>query len=150
MYDRTTETNLITSTCNTTGTLWEYPLVADVDNDGQADIVVASNAYAITCPDDGSKQSGIRVFGSANGSWVRTRRVWNEHTYHITNVAENGAVPKNELQNWKQPGLNDFRLNKQPGNEFSAPDGFVSVRPVCTGGAYSLVATVRNVGEAVL
>ncbi|MFY0531621.1 FG-GAP repeat domain-containing protein [Nannocystis pusilla] len=34
MYDGQTGTNLIPSTCNTTGTLWEYPLVADVDNDG--------------------------------------------------------------------------------------------------------------------
>ena len=84
MYDGITGTNLIPSTCNTTGTLWEYPLVSDVDNDGQADIVVASNAYGITCPDNNTKQSGIRIFGSAKGSWVRTRRVWNQHTYHIT------------------------------------------------------------------
>ena len=91
MYDGQTGKNLIPSTCNTTGTLWEYPLVADVDNDGEADIIVASNAHGITCPDDGSKQSGIRVFGSATGSWVRTRRVWNEHTYHITNAGEDGT-----------------------------------------------------------
>ena len=84
MYDGLSGTNLIPSTCNTTGTLWEYPLVSDVDNDGQADIVVASNAYGITCPDNNTKQSGIRIFGSAKGSWVRTRRVWNQHTYHIT------------------------------------------------------------------
>ena len=94
MYDGPTGTNLIPSTCNTTGTLWEYPLVADVDNNGQADIVVASNAYAVTCPDDGSKQSGIRVFGSASGSWVRTRDIWNEHTYHITNINDDGTVPE--------------------------------------------------------
>ena len=86
MYDGSTGNNLIPSTCDTTGTLWEYPLVADVDNDGQADIVVASNAYGITCPDNNSKQAGIRVFGSAKGSWVRTRRIWNQHTYHVTNV----------------------------------------------------------------
>jgi len=30
MYDGQTGMNLIPSTCNTTGTLWEYPLVADV------------------------------------------------------------------------------------------------------------------------
>ena len=34
MYDGTTGNNLIPSTCSTTGTLWEYPLVADVDNVG--------------------------------------------------------------------------------------------------------------------
>ena len=119
MYDGPTGTNLIPSTCNTTGTLWEYPLVADVDNDGQADIVVASNAYGITCPDDGSKQSGIRIFGSASGSWVRTRRIWNEHTYHITNISEDGKVPAVEPPNWTQPGLNDYRQNRQPGSVFA-------------------------------
>lgn len=149
MYDGQTGTNLIPSTCNTTGTLWEYPLVADVDNDGQADIVVASNAYGVTCPEDGSKQSGIRVFGSASGTWVRTRRVWNQHTYHVTNIGEDGRVPAVEVENWKTPGLNNYRQNRQPGAEFGAPDAVVSVSPQC-GGAYGLVARVQNLGSASL
>ncbi len=149
MYDGTTGTNLIPSTCNTTGTLWEYPVVADVDNDGQADIVVASNAYGITCPDDGSKQSGIRVFGSATNSWVRTRRVWNQHSYHVTNINENGSVPVDEVENWLATGLNNYRQNRQPGSEFAAPDAVVSVIPNCVG-EYGLVATVRNLGSAAL
>jgi FG-GAP-like repeat len=149
MYDGKTGTNLIPSLCNTTGTLWEYPVVADVDNDGQADIVVASNAYAYNCPDDGSKQAGIRIFGSKNGDWVRTRRIWNEHTYHITNIDENGHVPQTEVANYSVAGLNDYRQNKQPGGEFAAPDAVVSVAAKCFGD-YGLVATVRNIGQAVL
>ncbi len=149
MYDGLTGENLLTPICNTTGTLWEYPVVADVDNDGQADIVVASNAYGITCPDDGSKQSGIRVFSSKNGSWVRTRRVWNQHTYHITNISEDGTVPAVEPANWAQPGLNNYRQNRQPEGEFSAPDAVVSVEPKCFGD-FGLVATVRNLGSASL
>jgi len=149
MYDGVTGDNLIPSTCNTTGTLWEYPVVADVDNDGEADIVVASNAYAITCPDDASKQSGIRVFGSATSSWVRTRRIWNEHTYHVTNVKEDGSVPVAESPNWTTPGLNDYRQNRQPGSEFAAPDAVVSLSPQCVGD-YALIAKVRNLGSAAL
>jgi hypothetical protein len=149
MYDGATGTNLIPSTCNTTGTLWEYPLVADVDNDGQADIVVASNAYGITCPDNNSKQSGIRIFGSATGSWVRTRRIWNEHSYHITNIGEDGKVPAVEAANWTQAGLNDYRQNKQPGNVFAAPDAVVTLGLQC-GTSYGLVATVQNLGTAPL
>jgi hypothetical protein len=136
--------NILFETCNTTGTLYEYPVVADVDNDGQADIVVVSNAYAETC--NGTKQSGIRVFGSKNNDWVRTRRIWNQHSYHITNVSEDGSIPKNELTNWTQPNLNNFRLNKQPAGEFSAADLVVSVTPTCSG-PYALVARVRNIGE---
>jgi hypothetical protein len=135
-------------TCNTTGTLQEYPVVADVDNDGHADIIVASNSYSsITCPTGGVKTAGIRVFGDTEGKWVRTRRIWNQHTYHVTNVLEDGTIPKNELPNWKQPRLNNFRQNVQPLGEFAAPDLIVNVRPSCEG-VYALVARVRNIGEA--
>ncbi len=118
-----TDGSVLWSTCNTTGTLVEYPLVADVDNDGNADIVVVSNSYSsIVCPKDNSKQRGLRVFGDDQGKWVRTRRVWNQHAYHVTNVDEDGTIPKNELPNWTQPRLNNFRQNVQPLGEFSAPD----------------------------
>jgi hypothetical protein len=133
--------------CNTTGTLIEYPIVADVDNDGQADIIVASNAYGVTCPDNGSKQAGIRIFGSKSGTWVRTRRVWNQHTYHVTNINEDNSVPVNEAANWTQPRLNNFRQNIQPEGEFSAPDLIVTVAPKCSGD-YGLIATIRNIGQA--
>ena len=148
VYDGTNGNELL-KTCNTTATLVEYPVIADVDNDGHADIVVVSNAYGSTCPDDGSKQAGIRIFGDQNNSWVRTRGVWNEHAYHVTNVEEDGTVPQHELPNWTQAGLNDFRQNKQPGNEFSAPDAVVSLAAACVS-PYELIATVRNVGQAAL
>jgi hypothetical protein len=147
--------------CNTTGTLEELPVVADVDNDGHAEIVVVSNAYAasatagaeIHCSDDPSDasapyaQSGIRVFGDANGTWVRTRAIWNQHSYHVTNVNDDGSIPQNEPANWLQSGLNDFRQNKAPGLEFAAAALAVTVGPVCPGPT-ALVAVVRNLGQA--
>jgi hypothetical protein len=150
--------NELASPCNTDGTLLEYPVVADVDNDGHADLVVVSNAWShndgsnpaspsYTC--NGTLTAGVRVFSSASSSWVRTRRVWNEHSYHVTNVEEDGSIPDVELANWTQPGLDNFRQNKQPGGEFSAPDAVVTVSAQCNG-SYALVATVRNLGEALL
>jgi hypothetical protein len=148
IYDGPTGTILF-ETCNTTGTLWEYPLVADVDNDGHADIVAISNDYSsITCPADGSQQSGVRVFGDQEGKWVRTRRIWNQHAYHVTNVEEDGTIPTIETPNWTVPRLNNFRQNVQPEGEFSAPDLVVSVGPDCSPQAYGIVATVRNIGRA--
>jgi len=135
-------------TCNTTHTLNEYPVIADVDNDGQADIVVVSNAHNTNIQCEGTQQSGVRVYGSASRSWVRTRRVWNQHSYHITNVEEDGTIPVHEPPNWQEPGLNDFRLNKQPGNEFAAPDAVVSVVAGCVMAGVNVV--VRNLGEAAL
>ncbi len=82
---RGTDGEVLWQTCNTSGTLRELPLVADVDNDGHADIVAISNSYSgINC--NATKQRGIRVFGDSKGQWVRTRRVWNQHAYHVTNV----------------------------------------------------------------
>ena len=145
IYDGETGVELW-STCNTSGTLWEYPLVADVDSDGHADLVVASNRYSsLNC--SGSKTTGIRVFGDTLGEWVRTRRIWNEHAYHVTNVNEDGTIPQVETVNYLDPNLNNFRLNVQPQGEFSAPDLVVDVFPGC-GGAYTLVGRVRNIGEA--
>jgi len=146
------------STCNTTGTVIEYPLVVDVDVDGHADIVVVSNAYAspyspeYQCQDTPSgpiAQSGVRVFSDANLSWVRTRSIWNEHGYHVTNVNDDGTIPAHELPNWKQAGLNDYRQNKQPGSEFAAPDAVVTVAASC-GVPFSVSVAVRNLGEAAL
>jgi len=154
IYDGPTG-NVVFKTCNTTGTLIEYPVIADIDNDGHADIVVVSNAYASGTAEyqcnDGVHiaQSGVRVFSDANNTWVRTPPIWNEHAYHITNVTPDGTIPMHELPNYEQPGLDDFRQNKQPGGEFAAPDGVVSVAALCPGPS-ALVATVRNIGQAAL
>jgi len=74
--------------------------------------------------------------------------VWNQHSYHVTNIEEDGTIPQHELPNWKQTGLNNFRQNKQPGSEFAAPDAIVSLQVPC--GADEIIATVRNTGEAAL
>ena len=145
VYDGVTGAELF-QTCNTNGTLFEYPLVADVDNDGQADLIVVSNSYSgFNCA--GTKTSGVRIFGDASGNWVRTRRIWNQHAYHVTNVSEDGTIPAVELPNISQPKLNNFRQNVQPLGEFSAPDLIASITPLC-GGSYGLVATIRNIGSA--
>ena len=65
----------------------------------------------------------------------------------MTNVNEDGSIPANEAQNWKVPGLNNFRQNVQPEGEFAAPDLVVRLFPRCVG-EYGLVARVRNLGTA--
>ena len=62
------------------GTLFEYPLVVDVDNDGQAEIVVINNNYAY-----GTK-AGVTVYGDKDKSWRPARKIWNQHAYYITNM----------------------------------------------------------------
>lgn len=137
-------------TCNTNGTIEEMPVVADVDGDGQADVIVVANARYRSCQDAPDRRiSGVRVFGTAGGRWVRTRAIWNQHSYHVTNVEADGTVPRRERPNHAVPGLNNFRQNRQPDAERAAVDAVVSLAPACDGSTV-LVATVRNLGEAVL
>lgn len=147
---RGTDGEVLFETCNTTGTLQEYPLVADVDADGHADIVAIANNYSasLVCPQGNTSQRGIRIFGDNLGKWVRTRRVWNQHNYHVTNIEEDGTVPTVEPTNWTTPGLNNFRQNVQPGSQFAAPDLVVQVLPQCTPTEYGALARVRNLGRA--
>jgi hypothetical protein len=110
--------------CNTSATHWEYPVIVDVDGDDHAEVVVARNNYnpAFVCADGSAAPTGIAVVGDARNNWVRTRRIWNQHTYHVTNVEEDGAIPSPERDNWAVAGLNNFRQNVQPEGLFAAPD----------------------------
>lgn len=147
VYDSATGADRVT-VCNTSGTLKEYPLVVDVDNDGQADLVVASNAYSSnTC--GGVRTAGIRVFSSRANDWVVTRRIWNQHAYSVTNVEEDGTIPRVQQANWRVGGLNNFRQQKQPGQEFAAADAVVSLDASCEGPP-GVRVLVRNLGEAQL
>jgi hypothetical protein len=138
--------------CNTSGTLTEYPIVVDVDNDDHAEIVLVENDYAFrTCADGSASSHGVWAFGHPLSQWVRTRRIWNEHGYHVTNVEEDGTLPARELPNFSTPGLNNFRQNVQPEGLFDAPDlvlrdlGFSTAE--CAG-ALLLRVRVANEGRA--
>jgi hypothetical protein len=97
-------------------TWYEYPLVADVDGDGHAEILgVANNNCGF------GSQRGVFLWGD-DSSWVDTRDVWNQHTYHITNVLQDGTVPTEEQPNWLVPGLNNFRLNQYLPGEQPVPE----------------------------
>lgn len=128
---------------NPSGTLFEYPLVVDVDNDGRSNIVVISNNYAFP------GATGVRAFGDTLGNWVRTRRIWNQHTYHVTNVSEAGELPTTEPANWLASGLNNYRQQVEPASAFNAPNLVVEKVEFDTGPCptnVGLVVTVKNVG----
>jgi hypothetical protein len=94
---------------NTSHTVTEYPVVADVDNDNNAEIIVVANGI----------NNGLRVIGDANDTWVNTRKIWNQHAYHITNVNDDGTIPQFEANNWET--FNNYRQNEML-NPFGCSD----------------------------
>ena len=91
----------------TSRTLTEYPIVADVDNDGSAEIVVVSNETT----DNVADGLTVQVIRDQQDRWIQARRIWNQHTYHVTNVREDGTIPQVEKHSWED--LNTYRTNAQ-------------------------------------
>jgi len=92
------------------GTLIEYPVVADVDNDASAEAVIVSN-YNLVGMMLNKTAPTVQVVRDARDRWVPARRIWNQHTYHVTNVREDGTIPQFETPHWTQ--LNTFRTQAQ-------------------------------------
>src|SRR5690606_31956954 len=74
---------------NHSQTTQEYPVIADIDGDGSAEILAGANLYQ-------GPTTGLRAFESANHGWVSTRSIWNQHSYHINNINDDGTVPQFE------------------------------------------------------
>ena len=72
-------------------------------------------------------RAGLRAFGHPQKQWVRTRRIWNQHTYHVTNVDGDGTIPATESASWTATGLNNYRQNVQGAGIFNAPNLSVSL-----------------------
>jgi hypothetical protein len=89
------------------GTLIEYPSVADVDNDGAAEIMVVSNMNF----DMEQLTPTLQVIRDSQDRWIQARRIWNQHTYHVTNVNEDGTIPDVEPKSWLLQ--NTYRTNAQ-------------------------------------
>ena len=208
IYDGTTGAELVNPKLpNSSRTAAEYPLVADVDGDGNAEMVVVSNgdqarnrdncdaawkaagvdidwlcqyttcatgpactggvggtcadvvngAYldAYQCDSQGicrlaGGTHGVKVYGDSFDRWVRTRPVWNQFAYHVTNFELAGGqwdVPTNEPPSWLS--YNNYRQNVQGGVLFPVPNLTVELEasPLCPG-EIRLTATVRNEGSA--
>ncbi len=94
---------------NISKTGMEYTVVADVDGDGRAELLVPST---VGFSGDASTQ-GLHVLG--HPSWQGTRPIWNQYSYHVTNVLLDGTVPSPQVAPWQASGDagNVFRGNRE-------------------------------------
>jgi hypothetical protein len=163
-------------------TATEASLVADVDGDGRAEMLWVANGAsptgwkcdiapwnqpdpvlgrpAWTPPSYGPAYRGLILWGDPARGWVGTRSIWNQHTYHVSNICDPrdtacdgpntyGSIPRREKKNWQVGWLNNFRQNVQDKGLFDAPDATVSLMAECKDPVI-LHAYVRNMGLALL
>ena len=93
---------------NSSRTRTENPTIADVDSDGNAEIIFSANSEAFFLRPRVTRP-GVFIYGDARGRWVGARRIWNQHAYHITNVTESGLITHPETPSWRE--ANNYRQN---------------------------------------
>ncbi|MCD7974112.1 MAG: VCBS repeat-containing protein [Candidatus Azobacteroides sp.] len=84
----------LASFSNISGTGYEYPVIADIDGDGQAEILIVGAHSSIS----GTSASigPLWVFKSEypdTSPWAPARRVWNQHAFNPVNINEDLTVP---------------------------------------------------------
>jgi hypothetical protein len=124
----------------------EYPIVADLNNDGQAEIAVTGNNM-------------LQVFGSdpLTFAWRGAPNYWNQRNYRIVNINANLTVPTNEINaasavafnnNEAQLQLSDAVGNNVPSGYSYAPDATITINTitgVCP--TLTITATISNNGS---
>ena len=127
-------------------TMVEMPVVADVDRDGNAEIVVTSDhAWDYPVP-PGGRTAGLVVLGDGYDGWVGARSIWNQHAYSIDNVAANGGIPAHPAWGWLEHET--FRANAGPAPSERASADVTAGRLFIDASALPLVRATVRVGNA--
>ncbi len=119
MYDGATGAVLYSNSSHSSGTLWEYPVTADVDGDGSAEIVIASNS---------GSWNGITVFGHNGSGWQASGPTWGTHDFAVTNLDADGTVPSPAPLPWTVHNV--FRARPMV-DEAGSADLYVFLEDVC-------------------
>lgn len=154
---------------NTNRTSSEYPIIVDVNGDGRTNIVVSANNDQFNrdcrdpiqarpdrypeCHEDNPPlwctqgTHGVVALQDPLDRWVRTRAIWNQHAYHIDNVADDGSIPAQMTRSWETH--NTYRANRQGEVPLNSPDVVVSSFSVSTlecPPQFTFYVTVTNLG----
>lgn len=112
----------------------EYPLVADVDNDGSAEIIVASagtNELA-------AGYDGMSAFGHPFQLWAGAGGSWGSYDYRVENVMDDGSVPT-EPEGWEthnvmrsrpftsEPVVTDLAISYVDSCVTACPGGYATI-----------------------
>ncbi len=89
IIDGTTGNNISTFVC-LAPTAVDYPVIVDLDHDGQAEMIASYCSYN----NNEDLHAKLQVFHSpANVTWSPARYVWNQHGYNVVHVNNDLTVP---------------------------------------------------------
>lgn len=114
VYNGTTG-DLKTTITSPSGTRYDNPVIADVNGDGQTEIIVTAQDTP------GPSNSGtdyIRCFKSTDLPWRPSRPVWNQHNYFIVNVNDDLTIPRVQQNSLTLPSAFDGKPYKVILNTF--------------------------------
>lgn len=95
----------------------QIPVIADATGDGQANIVIWQTGIG--------EERVVVLGGTAANPWGPARPIWNQATYHATNINTDGTLPTPMQPHWLLPGLNAYHVNVPlPGEDDSGRDSF--------------------------
>ena len=150
VYRDQTQLRVFNSTLNTvasfgctSGTATEYPVIADIDADGDTEILV-------TCG------SNLQAYQSSNTPWIPARSIWNQFNYFNVNVNDDGTIPRQ--QQWHHIVgdsviLNNFMVQQAVLDTsgiplYPIPDaGLVILDDTCISGQIQLELEICNTGD---
>lgn len=127
------------------GTTFDPPFVADVDGDGEAELVVGGS-YGM-----GHGEQGVFVFDAGSGSWGSAPRSWPEAEYVDGMLEDDGHVPSPTPAAWLSS--NGYRSRERNDVDVPAtPDLVLNVlehcSATCDAGPSSVSLQVANQGAA--
>ena len=97
IFDGAQGSVLFSQSGHSSGTIFEFPIVADMDNDGSAEIAISSNNFRDANPNG---WAGVTVFGHVGDSWAKSGPTWNVHDFAVTNIYPDGSVPTSPEAPW--------------------------------------------------
>lgn len=139
IYDGATGSTLYQTNDHASGTIFEYPTVADIDHDGHAEIVITNNY--------GGALGAVTAFEHDGAGWPASGTTWAVHDFAITNIGEDGSVPQHPDNSWEVYNVYRARV---AADDPSTPDLRVQITDVCVMdciyGPASLAVSAENQG----
>ena len=126
IFDGATGVVRFSQSGHASGTIFEFPVVADVDNDGSAEIALSSNNFR----QFGNGWAGVTVLGHLGDGWAKSGPTWNVHDFAVTNIYRDGSIPLSPEPPWL--AHNVYRA--RPTEDAMAIDLYAEIADICYAG----------------